>query len=300
LTQPLRTPEDRFDGLEGYAFAPHYTDIGGLRMHHAEAGPASGSPVLMLHGEPTWSYLYRHMLPILAAAGHRAIAPDLIGFGKSDKPAHQSEYSYERHVEWMHEWLRANDLRDITLVCQDWGALIGLRVLAEQPERFARVVVANGFLPTGDHRPLMLFRAWQMFARWSPVFPVGWIVRAGCARGLSQEAIRAYEAPFPDRHYKAAARVFPRLVPTRPDDPASPANRRAWEVLHEWKRPFLTVFGDRDPIFRGLDRALQKRIPGAAGQPHRILEGAGHFIQEDSGAPLAEITAGFIAAVLRS
>lgn len=290
----LRTPEERFERLPDYPFEPHYTEVDGMRMHHVEAGPAEAAPVLLLHGEPTWSYLYRRMLPLLGAAGCRAIAPDLIGFGKSDKPARPGDYSYALHVEWMHAWIRAHDLKNVTLVCQDWGSLIGLRVVAEQPERFARVVVANGFLPAGDRKPGFVFSVWQAFARWSPFFPIGAIVRAGCARSVSREVLRAYDAPFPDRRYKAGARAFPRLVPTTPADPAAPANRRAWEVLREWNRPFLTLFGDRDPIFHGADRILQKLIPGARDQPHRVLHRAGHFIQEDSGEELAEMIAAFI------
>ena len=291
----LRTPDERFEGLDAYPYPPRYTDIGGLRMHHVEAGPSSGAPVLLLHGEPTWSYLYRHMLPVIAAAGHRAIAPDLIGCGRSDKPASTRDYSYEAHVAWMAAWIEANALTGITLVCQDWGSLIGLRLVAEHPGRFARVVVANGFLPTGD-RPLPLaFKLWQAFARFSPLFPVRAIVRAGCARRVSREALRGYAAPFPSGKYKAAVRAFPRIVPSSPNDPAAPANRRAWELLREWRKPFLTAFGSGDPIFRGFDRILQQRIPGAAGQSHQLLRGAGHFIQEDAGPELAEIVVRFIA-----
>lgn len=293
--QVLRTPDERFEHLEGYPFAPRYTDVGGLRMHHVELGPPPAAPVLLLHGEPTWSYLYRHMIPIIAAAGHRAIAPDFIGCGRSDKPASTREYSYEAHVDWTAAWIEANALRDITLVCQDWGSLIGLRLVGEHPEWFARVVVANGFLPAGD-RPLPLaFKLWQVFARFSPVFPVRAVVRAGCVRALSAGALRGYAAPFPGGRYKAAIRAFPRLVPSSPRDPAAPANRRAWDVLREWRRPFLTAFADGDPVFRGLDRVLQQRIPGAAGQEHQTVRAAGHFIQEDAGPELAEIVARFIA-----
>lgn len=291
----VRTPEERFANLPGYPYAPRYTIVGGLRIHHVEEGPASADPVLLLHGEPTWSYLYRKMIPVLARAGHRAIAPDLVGFGRSDKPAERSAYSYAGHVAWMAQWLEQNDLRNITLVGQDWGSLIGLRLAAEHPGRFARIVIANGFLPEGKGRLPLVFRLWQGFARWSPLFPVSAIVRAGCARRPAPEVLAAYAAPFPDQRSMAGARVFPLLVPTRPADPAVPANRRAWEVLQHWEKPFLTVFGDRDPIFRGADRVLQRRIPGAAGQPHRVLRGAGHFIQEDKGEELAEIIVAFLA-----
>ena len=291
----LRTPDERFAGLPGYPWAPRYTEVHGLRVHHVEDGPAGADPVLLLHGEPTWSYLYRHMIPVLAAAGHRAVAPDLVGFGRSDKPAERGAYSYAAHVEWTAAWIAAAGLRRITLVCQDWGSLIGLRLVAEHPDRFARVVVANGFLPTGGRGVSPIFRAWQAFARWSPWFPAGWIVQAGSTRRLAPGERAAYDAPFPSAEYKAAARAFPVLVPTRPDDPAAPANRRAWEVLRAWDRPFLTAFGDRDPIFRGADRVLQREVPGAAGRPHTVLRGAGHFVQEDRGPELARLVADFVA-----
>lgn len=290
----LRTPDERFAALPDYPFAPHYTEIDGLRLHHVEQGPAGADPVLMLHGEPTWSFLYRKMIPIIAAAGHRAIAPDLVGFGRSDKPAERADYTYERHVEWIKDWLRALDLRGITLVCQDWGSLIGLRLVAEEPERFARVVVANGYLPTGEGKLPPIFRIWQAFARWTPWFPIGTIVRAGCATRLPREVVAAYEAPFPSAEFEAGARAFPALVPTSPDDAGAAANRRAWETLSAWEKPFLTAFSDRDPIFRGADRALQKRIPGAAGQPHTTIRGGGHFLQEDRGEELARVVVDFI------
>jgi haloalkane dehalogenase len=290
----LRTPDERFAGLPDYPFPPHYTEVDGLRIHHVEQGPADADPVLLLHGEPTWSYLYRHMIPVLAAAGHRAVAPDLVGFGRSDKPAERSAYTYERHVEWIKAWIAARGLRRITLVGQDWGSLIGLRLVAELPDRFARVVIANGFLPAGERRAPPVFRVWKAFARWSPWFPVGRIVQAGSATRLPREVVAAYDAPFPSAEYKAGARMFPLLVPLEPDHPAAPANRRAWEALERWEKPFLTAFGDRDPIFRGADRTLQRRIPGAAGQPHTTIRGAGHFIQEDRGPELARTVADFI------
>ncbi|HEV2735944.1 MAG TPA: haloalkane dehalogenase [Longimicrobiaceae bacterium] len=291
----LRTPDERFAGLPDFPWAPRYTEVDGLRVHHVEDGPAGADPVLLLHGEPTWSYLYRHMIPVLAGAGHRAVAPDLVGFGRSDKPADRAAYSFRAHVEWMAAWIAAVDLRRITLVCQDWGSLIGLRLVGEHPDRFARVVVANGFLPTGDRRAPPVFRVWQAFARWSPWFPAGVIVQAGTVRRLAPEVRAAYDAPFPEAAYKAGARAFPLLVPLKPDDPATPANRRAWETLRAWDRPFLTAFGDRDPIFRGADRVLQREVPGAAGQPHTVLRGAGHFIQEDRGPELARVVADFVA-----
>lgn len=290
----LRTPESRFAGLPDFDYAPHYTEVGGLRLHHVAVGPPTGAPVLLLHGEPTWSFLYRRMLPVFDAVAQRTLAPDLIGFGRSDKPAERRAYTYQAHMDWLRAWIERLDLREITLVCQDWGALLGLRLVAERPERFARVVVANGFLPTGRRRPRWPFFVWQAFARWSPWFPAGRIVQSGCLRRLPPEVIAAYDAPFPSAAYKAGARAFPRLVPTRPGDPAAPVNREAWERLGQWRKPFLTAFTDRDPIFRGLDRVLQRHVPGASGQAHVVLHG-GHFVQEDCGPELARVTLDFIA-----
>ena len=284
----LRTPDERFENLPGYSFEPHYVDVGEkLRMHYVDEG--SGDPVLMLHGEPSWSYLYRRMIPVFVDAGYRAIAPDLIGFGKSDKLDFRGDYTYEAHVGWVCDFLIALDLRDITLICQDWGSLIGLRLAAENPDRFARLVVANGFLPTGDRPPGDAFLAWQKFSQEVPEMPIGAIVNGGCVSDLYADVIAAYDAPFPDESYKEGARQFPTLVPTSPDDPASAANRKAWDVLAQWKKPVLTAFGDSDPITRGADRHLQQMIPGAEGQPHTTIEGAGHFIQEDKGEELASV-----------
>ncbi len=290
----LRTPDDRFAHLPDYPFEPHYTVVEDLRIHHIDEGPAKGARVLLMHGEPTWSFLYRHMIPVLVAAGYRAVAPDLVGFGRSDKPALLSDYSYQRHVDWMKGWLEGMRLDNMTLVCQDWGSLIGLRLAAELPERFSRIVVANGFLPTGDSRVPFAFRLWQTFAKWTPWFPAGRIVSFGCRTRLTRETIAAYNAPFPKESYKQGARAFPRLVPTRPDDPASPANRRAWKSLRQWEKPFLTAFSDGDPVFRGADRVFQKLVPGAAGQPHTTIRGAGHFLQEDRGRELAQVVVDFI------
>lgn len=291
----LRTPEERFLGLPGWTFASHYADLGGVRMAFLDEGPRDAQPVLLLHGEPSWSYLYRKMVPDLVAAGHRVVAPDLIGFGKSDKPVERSVYTYQAHVDWTAGLLTALDLRNITLFCQDWGGLIGLRLAAEHQERFARVVASNTFLPTGDQKPPDAFFMWQRLSQEMPELPVGGIVARACARPVSPEIIAAYDAPFPDERYKAGARQFPLLVPSRPDDPASPANRAAWEVLKTWRKPFLTAFGDSDPITRGADHMLQKLIPGCAGQPHVTITKGGHFIQEDAGEELAEIVNRFIA-----
>jgi haloalkane dehalogenase len=290
----LRTPDERFAGLPGWPFAPRYAEVDGLRIHYVDEGPPDAPPVLMLHGEPSWSYLYRKMIPRFVEAGFRAVAPDLVGFGRSDKPADVEEYSYARHVGWMTEWMEAVDLRGVTLVCQDWGALIGLRVAAENPDRFARIVVANGALPTGEGKIPLAFRAWQAFARWSPYFPIGRIVQAGSRTKLPRDVAAAYDAPFPEARYKAGARAFPPLVPTHPDDPAVPDNLRAWEVLDAWQKPFLTAFSDGDPITRGLDRPFRARVPGAARQPHATIRGAGHFLQEDRGEELARVVIDFI------
>jgi len=291
----LETPDERFESLKDYPFAPRYhpVDPAGLRMHYVDEGPRDAAPVLLLHGEPSWSYLYRSMIPPLVAAGHRVVAPDLVGFGRSSKPTRVADYSYARHCAWVRAFLEGLDLRGITLFCQDWGSLLGLRLAAEHGERFARIAVGNGMLPEG--RPpsgagglvnAAAFLAWRAFARWSPRLPVSRILQIGSARRLDAEELRAYDAPFPDARHQAGARAFPRLVPISPRDPAVPANRRAWQVLERWEKPFLTLFSDGDPITRGLERVLQRRIPGARDMPHQTVHG-GHFLQEDSGPELA-------------
>lgn len=299
----LRTPDDRFDGLPGYPFLPHYLDIpdgegGSLRVHYVDEGPSEAPAVLMLHGEPSWSYLYRRMIPVLVDAGHRTIAPDLPGFGRSDKPTRREDYTYQRHVDWMRAVLEALDLRDVTLVGQDWGGLIGLRLVAEHPDRFARVVAANTFLPTGDRDPGPAFLAWQKYSQETPEFHVGGIIKGGCVTALADDVIAAYDAPFPDDTYKEGARQFPMLVPTSPDDPAAGPNRKAWESLAKFEKPFLTAFSDSDPVTGGADRVLQSSIPGAAGQPHTTIVGGGHFLQEDKGEELAAVIRDFIAKTL--
>jgi len=291
----LRTPDERFANLPDYPFHPHYVELDGLRMHYVDEGPRDApETVLMLHGEPTWSFLYRKMIPPVVAAGYRVIAPDLIGFGKSDKLTDPAAYTYQQHIDWLTGFLQQLDLRNLTLVCQDWGGLLGLRLAAEQPDRFVRITASNTGLPTGDQPPSEAFTAWQTFARQTPTLPIGLIVNGGCVNKLSPEVIAAYDAPFPDETYKAAARMFPTLVPTRPDDPASAANRAAWQQLMQWQKPFLTAFGDSDPITAGGDRVLQKLIPGTQGQPHVTLAGAGHFVQEDQGPAWAECLIRFI------
>ena len=293
--QALRTPDERFADLPDYGFRPNYVDIDGLRMHYVDEGARDAEVVLLLHGEPSWSYLYRHMIPPLVDAGLRAIAPDLIGFGRSDKPASGSAYSYAGHVAWMRQFLETLDLEAITLFCQDWGSLIGLRLVAEHPERFARVALGNGGLPTGDEQFPRAFRVWRAFARFSPWFPIGRILQAGTVKTLSPAEIAAYDAPFPSARYKAGARAFPRLVPTEPDNAASAANRRAWEALARFAKPFLTTFSNRDPITRGGERPFQKGVPGAQGQEHLKIKNAGHFLQEDKPEELARVLIDFVA-----
>jgi haloalkane dehalogenase len=276
----LRTPEARFAGLRDYPYAPHYHQLTPeLRLHYLDEGPRDAPPVLMLHGEPTWSYLYRHMIPPVVAAGLRVLAPDLVGFGKSDKPAARGDYSYAGHVAWIRHWLEALDLRDITLAVQDWGSLIGLRLAAEIPERFSRILLSNGGLPAGSGAP-KVFRYWRAFSRYSPTFPIGRIVQAGTKRQLTPAEVAAYDAPFPGNAFKAGARIFPSLVPVEPDDVAVPDQKRAWQVFETWTRPFICCFSDGDPITRGGDAPFLRSVPGTRGQPHATLHG-GHFIQED-------------------
>ncbi len=292
----LRTPDERFENLPQFPFAPHYTNFGEARIHFVDEGEKSAcETVLMLHGEPSWSFLYRKMIPIVQVAGHRVIAPDLIGFGKSDKFTEAASYSYAMHVESIRALIENLDLKNITLVCQDWGGLIGLRVAAEMSDRFSRIVAANTFLPTGDEKIPKAFKLWLAMSQATPFFPVGKFVGLGCQTKLSKEITAAYDAPFPDKTYKTAARVFPTLVPITPDNPASAANRKAWEILRSWEKPFLTAFSDGDPITRGADRILQKLIPGANGQNHTTIKGAGHFLQEDRGEELAQTVVDFIA-----
>ncbi|MGB2921783.1 MAG: haloalkane dehalogenase [Mycobacterium sp.] len=296
----LRTPDERFEQLPDFPFAPHYVELGadleGLRMHYLDEGPPDGEVVLLLHGEPSWSYLYRKMIPVLIDAGLRAVAIDLVGFGRSDKPTLRESYTYQAHVDWTWAAIEAIGLTDITLVCQDWGGLIGLRLVGEHPGRFARVVAANTVLPTGDQPPGDAFLAWRRFSQDSPEFPVGRIINNACVSDVPAEVMAAYDAPFPDDSYKAGARHFPMLVPTSPDDPASGANRVAWESLRSFDRPFLCAFSDSDPITRDAAPMLRKLVPGAAGQPPVTIEQAGHFLQEDKGRELAEVVVDFVRA----
>jgi haloalkane dehalogenase len=330
----LRTPDERFHDLAGYPFAPHYTEVpdgegGSLRIHHVDEGPVDGEIMLCMHGQPSWSYLYRHMIPILTAAGLRVLAPDLVGFGRSDKPAAREDYSFQRQVDWMTAWLEQNDVRAATLVCQDWGGLIGLRMVAEHPERFSRVVAANTGLPLPQEisperieavrefrrdkptptmeemmtvlgspdpsAPERSFMYWQKWTWETEDLPIGFMIASTIdGRTLTPFEIVAYDAPFPDATYKMGPRAMPSQVPTLPDDPSVPANQSAWESLAKWGKPFLCAFSDNDPVTRGADALLRERIPGAKGQPHQTIEGGGHFLQEGRGEELAKIVVDFV------
>ena len=290
----LRTPDSQFENLPDYPFAENYVEIDAIRVHYVDEGPRDGNIVLLLHGEPSWSYLYRFMIPPLRDAGLRVIAPDLIGFGKSDKPVRKSDYSYAAHVDWMRQFVEMLDLNEITLFCQDWGSLIGLRVAAENEQRFARIALGNGGLPTGDQEMPRAFTIWRAFALYSPWFPIGRIIQKATVTALSDDVVAAYDAPFPSAGYKAGARAFPALVPVRPDDPASDANRAAWKVFAEWQKPFLTTFSNRDPITRGGEKPWQEMVPGARDREHVKIKNAGHFLQEDKGPELADILIAFV------
>lgn len=298
----LRTPDHHFVDLPGYSFEPHYAEIpdqdgGTLRVHYLDEGNPEADPVLLFHGEPSWSYLYRDMISPLVDTGHRVIVPDQVGFGRSDKPSQKSDYSYARHIAWMSSLIFDHlDLRSVTMFVQDWGGLIGLRLLTAEPDRFARAVLANTGLPDGSGTMSKAFKAWQEFSKRSPVFPIGKLISAAVKADLSDEVIAAYNAPFPDDSYKTGARIWPSLVPTTPDDPEAENQREAWRVLSGFDKPFLCCFSDGDPITRGGEKRFIDRVPGAAGQAHTSIEGAGHFLQEDASSELAQIIIDLIAA----
>lgn len=291
----LRTPDDRFADLADYPFAENYVDIddqdgGSLRVHYLDEGPAGGPVVLAMHGEPSWSYLYRNMIPLLTAAGMRVIAPDLVGFGKSDKPSEKSDYTYARHVAWMQEAIVDHlDLQNVTFFGQDWGGLVGLRLVAENPDRFARVIIGNTGLPNGGGGASQAFLDWQKFSQESPVFPIGGMLQGATNTKLSDAEVAAYDAPFPDETFKEGARIFPSLVPTSADDPAVPANLAAWEVFKTWDKPLVCCFSDGDPVTAGGDKPFRELVPGAQGQPHVTIENAHHFFQEDAAQELAQV-----------
>lgn len=326
----VRTPEERFENLKDYPFDPHYVDVDAgdgtqLRMHYVDEG--QGEVILCLHGQPSWSYLYRKMIPILVGEGFRVVAPDLIGFGKSDKPTDRSNYTYANHVHWMTGFVEALDLTDITLVCQDWGSLIGLRVVAEHQHRFARVSLSNGGLPDGTGIPESMspqlhellastpaLPALEMFAKMAgpmedrPQF-MYWVrhcdehpdfhpaeVMKMSLNHCDDDEYRAWAAPFPSAEYMAGARQFPSLVPIIPDNPAIPANKAAWQQFEQFEKPFLTAFGDSDPVTKGGEKRWKETVPGAQGQAHTILQGAGHFLQDDVGAELSQVVVDFIRA----
>lgn len=295
----LSTPDERFEGLQDYPFEPRYTEIdeasgARLRVAALDEGPRDKPPVLLMHGEPTWSYLYRTIAKRLIEKGHRVVAPDLVGFGRSDKPAERAVYTYEAHVRWMSAWLTANELDGITLFAQDWGGLIGLRLVTAFPERFARVVVANTFLPAG-FGATDAFRQWRTFSQEVPNFACGKLVASMTLRTMSDAEKAAYDAPFPDESYKAGARQFPLLVPVEPDMPSVKENIEAWKVLEQFDKPFLTAFSDSDPITRGGDKYFQERVPGAKDQPHVTIAQAGHFLQEEKPDEIADVIDRFIA-----
>ena len=296
----LRTPDERFDVVKDFGYPPQYAEVadgegGTLRMAWTQAGPPDGPVALLLHGEPTWSYLYRKVMGELGAAGVRAVAVDLVGFGRSDKPARIQDHSFARHVEWVRSLVLGHlDLRDVTLVGQNWGGLIGLRLVAENEDRFSRVVAANTGLPTGDFDMPEIWWQFRRAVESAPSLDIGRLVAAGCVQGLSASARAAYDAPFPDESYKAGPRAMPTLVPTRPDDPATEANRAAWERLTAWEKPFLVAFSDQDPITGAMAPILKKLVPGTRGLEHTVVTGAGHFLQEDAGDALGQIVAGFM------
>ena len=290
----LRTPDERFENLIDFPYAPNYLEGDGIRIHYVDEGPKDSEVILLMHGEPSWSFLYRHMIPPLVKAGFRAIAPDLVGFGRSDKPTEQSDHTYAKHIEWMTKWLLALDLKNITLFCQDWGSLIGLRVAIENEKRFKRIIVSNGGLPTGEQNLGDAFMQWRSFSRDSPKFDIKSIIQSATITKLSEDVLQGYDAPFPDDSYKAGPRIMPSLVPINRDDPEHDANKRAVEMYMKWKKPFLTAFSNSDPITKGGERFWQKIVPGAQNQNHPIVKNGGHFIQEDKGPELANIIIRFI------
>jgi haloalkane dehalogenase len=285
----LRTPESAFDAVPDFPWEPRYADThDGLRMAYLDEG--TGPTVLLLHGEPSWSFLWRKVVPVLLDAGCRIVAPDLIGFGRSDKPAAVEDYSYAGHVEWLRSVLSdVLDLQEVTMVGQDWGGLLGLRLVTENPSRFARVVCANTGLPDGLHRLPEEWWRFRDFVARTPDLPIGFLVSAACLEPMPPDVVAAYDAPFPTPEHKAGARAFPDLIPQDPDNPATPANQRAWDVLTMWAKPFLCAWSDGDPITRGADKPFLERVPGTIGQPHTVIEGGGHFLQEDRGPELAAV-----------
>ena len=295
----LRTPDQQFQNLPHFPWEPHYADVpdgegGTMRVSFLDENADGPETVLMMHGEPSWSFLYRKMIPVFIAAGYRVVAPDLPGFGRSDKPASRHDYTYQRYVDWMEAWLKTIDLHQITLICQDWGGLIGLRLACALPGRFSRIVAANTGLPTGDGPVTEAFLNWRKFSLEVEDFDVASIIAMGCEKPITDKVAAAYNAPFPDDTYKEGARIFPSLVPIDPNDPAAPANRAAWKILESWEKPFLTAFSDKDPITRGGERIFRDRVPGTRNHSHATITGGGHFLQEDCGEEFARIVVEFI------
>lgn len=285
MVEVLKNYPSDFEGLKEWGYKEHFytlkTEYGDMNIHYVDEGSSSENTVLLLHGEPDWGYIYRKFIDPLVAAGVRVVVPDLPGFGKSDKLSERSSYTYEKYVNWMQTWMKDLELDNITLFGQDWGGLIGLRLVTENEEMFKNVVISNTALPTGDISAGKSFEDWKNYAQTVENFHAGGIIKGGTVKGLDQYVIDAYNAPFPDDSYKEAARQFPMLVPVTPDNPSSQKNREAWEVLKNWNKPFLCVFSEQDQIFNGVDKAFTKLIPGCQNQPHKTIQG-GHFIQEDN------------------
>ncbi|MFK7730259.1 MAG: haloalkane dehalogenase [Pseudomonadales bacterium] len=327
----IRTADERFSNLKDYPFSPNYLEVNDgegakLRIHYLDEGPADGDVILLMHGQPTWSYLYRHMIPDLVAAGHRVIAPDLVGFGKSDKPASIDDYTYASHVSWMSQWQSALNLNNITLFCQDWGGLIGLRLVTAFPEQFARVIVANTGLPTGmvpeEFAPMLQeayktlpvvearelrerfedtsgipgFLYWRKFCAETPDLDIGKVVAFTAGKDIDQDVVAAYNAPFPDEEYKAGARKFPCLVPLFHDEDEVEENKQAWTILESFNKPLLTAFSDNDPVTAGGEKRFQNSVPGAQGQQHITIANAGHFLQDEQPAACVKAILAFIEA----
>ena len=293
-----RTPDARFERLDGYSFAPHYAEVTAedgtsLRVHYLDEGPRDAAPVVLMHGNPSWSYLYRKIIPRLVAHGHRVLAPDLVGLGRSDKPAAKSDYTLARHVDWIGQWLVAVDARNATLFAQDWGGVIGFPVAMRHPDRFARLIASNTGLPVGEGVSPTL-QQWLDFSDHATALPVAQLVHSFTVNGLTDAEKQAYDAPFPDGTFQAAALSFPRLIPLQPDNAGVPLMLETWKQLERWTKPLLTVFGDRDPISKGADLRFQQRVPGAAGQPHVVLSPAHHFLQEDQPEAIAEHIHAFV------